>query len=139
MNRSSTRFVKWRNIGLVSLMLLSVGVQTSPAFALPATGTATSTPSQKVIDCLGDLHGTLSATPQLIPFGQTATLRWNVTVPRSCTGIGVKLYVDNQVAWLLLPFVSTFPSLTPIFPFVRTRRMGTPTATASTTARKTVS
>jgi len=81
-------------INLASMILLSLGLRVLPAYALPAGDPPQ---KEKATDCLGDLQGTISVTPQPIPLWQTATLRWNVTVPSSCTGIGVKLYVDNQV------------------------------------------
>lgn len=74
-------------------MLLTAGLRGTPAYALPATDPPQ---KEKAIECLGDLQGTLSTTPQSVNLWQTATLRWNVTVPSSCTGVGLKLYVDNQ-------------------------------------------
>ena len=88
------QLAKLVNVSMVSFILLSLGLQTSPAQALPASPPPQ---SEKALECLGDLQGTLSATPQPIPLWQSGTLRWNVTVPSSCTGVGVKLYVDNQV------------------------------------------
>lgn len=87
-------FAKLINLGMVNSMLFSLGLQITPVHALPA-----STPSsqEKAIDCLGDLQGTLSVTPQPIRLWETGTLRWNVTVPTSCTGVGIKLYVDSQL------------------------------------------
>ncbi len=82
----------WLAAGVL-LMLLTVGLHYSPAYALPIAGD----PPEKAMECLGGLQGTISATPQPVPLWQTATLKWNVTVPSSCTGIGLKLYVENQV------------------------------------------
>jgi hypothetical protein len=87
------RFTQFVRISMVSFMLLTVGLRSAPAYALPITGD----PPEKAMECLGDLQGTLSSTPQPVNLWQTATLRWNVTVPSICTGTGVKLYVDNQV------------------------------------------
>jgi hypothetical protein len=86
-------FAKFVCISTLSFMLLSIGLRCLPAYALPATDD----PPEKAIECLGDLQGTISSTPQPVNLWQTATLRWNVTVPSICTGTGVKLYVDNQV------------------------------------------
>ena len=92
--RNSLRqFAKLVHSGMVSLMLLGSGLQAPPARALPAHPPPQ---SERALECLGDFQGTISATPQPIPLGQAGTLRWNVTVPSICTGIGVKLYVDNQ-------------------------------------------
>jgi hypothetical protein len=87
------RFIKFMRISTVSFMLFTIGLRGAPAYALPATDPPA---KEKAINCLGDLQGTLSTTPQIVDFWKTATLRWNVTVPSSCTGTGVKLYVDNQ-------------------------------------------
>jgi len=77
-----------------NLTLLSLGLSSSPAHAIPAN----EPPQQEdSLDCFSDLQGAISNTPQVINLGQTATLRWNVTVPSSCTGKGVKLYVNNQL------------------------------------------
>jgi hypothetical protein len=85
---------QFMRISTLSLMLLTVGMQSAPAHALPAKPPPV---NEKALDCLGDLTGTLYATPKYIEFPKAGTLRWSVTVPSSCTGIGVKLYVDNQV------------------------------------------
>jgi len=87
-------FTKLIRGGAVSSLLFLAGLQGAPAYALPATDPPA---KEKAINCLGDLQGTLSVTPQPVNLWQTATLKWNVTVPSSCTGVGVKLYVDNQI------------------------------------------
>ena len=92
MRNGNSHFVKLTYISLLSFLLLSTSLYASLAYALRATNE----PPQKALDCLGDLQGTISA-PSQVDLWQTATLRWNVTLPSSCTGIGVKLYVDNQV------------------------------------------
>src|SRR5262245_46541105 len=89
----TSQLVKFIRISMLSFVLLGLGLRGSPAHALPATDPPL---KEKALDCLGDLQGTISATTQPVDLWKTATLRWNVTVPSGCTGIGVKLYVDNQ-------------------------------------------
>ena len=115
----NTKFLaKLVKVGMVSFMLLSLGLQASPA---QRTSGRPPSPKERAFECLGDLQGTISATPQPILLMQTGTLRWNVTVPSSCTGVGVKLYVDNQVvsptgSRTIQPIADTVLSSTPPYP-----------------------
>jgi hypothetical protein len=85
------RFAKRMSISMVSFMLLTVGLQGPPAYALPPTDE----PPERMLRCLGDAQGSISTTPQTVNLWQTATLSWNIKVPSGCGDL--KLYVDNQV------------------------------------------
>lgn len=97
-NHSVSHFAKLLHIGLVSFTLLSVGLQVSPLYALPATNVPLQEKARARL-CLSQLQGTLSATPQVVTLGQTVTLHWNVTVPSSCADADFppQLYVSGQV------------------------------------------
>ena len=97
MRASLLRVSKLMSTNLVSFLLLGVGLQASTAYALPATDP---TGQEQALDCLGDLQGTLSITPQPIRLGDPGNLQWSVTVPSNCSGVGIKLYVDNQLVSL---------------------------------------
>ena len=95
---------QFMRISTLSLMLLTVGLQTSPALALaPKTNLSNVNnlslqAKEKAAKCLNSLQGTISASPQPVEFPNPTTLSWNVTVPSTsalCTGINVKLYVDG--------------------------------------------
>ena len=43
------------------------------------------------LDCLAQVRGTLSATPQAVYAGQAATLHWSVQAPSSCSAMRVTL------------------------------------------------
>ena len=94
-NHGVSRFAQLLTIGMVSVLLLGSGLQASPALALSKEPPPDV--DEEAVVCLADLRGTLSSTPRPVPLGQTATLRWHVTVPSSCASIGVTLYVSNQV------------------------------------------
>ena len=68
------QFAKRMRIGIVSFMLLTVGLQGQPAYALPATDE----PSDQMLRCLGDAQGSLTVTPQPVDLWQNTTLSWNV-------------------------------------------------------------
>lgn len=86
---SSSPLAKLMKVSLASVMLLSSGLLTSPAHALPKD------PPEQTVDCLGDLQGSISTKDQSVNLWETSILSWNVNVPRGCTG--VKLYVDGVV------------------------------------------
>lgn len=53
-------FAKFMQIRTLSFMMLTVGLQSAPAYALPATDPPL---KQKVLECFDDLQGTLSISP----------------------------------------------------------------------------
>jgi len=73
-------------VALAVLVLAVGGRGVSPAYANPTD------PGDPDSPCLTGLHvKSFTASPSSVDLGQTATLRWNVQVPRSCAQLRLEL------------------------------------------------
>lgn len=107
MKNSIAQLSKWMHLGMISVMLLSLGFPDSPAHAI-RNGTSTPPrddgtleppdndpppPPDNTVDCFVNPQGSISITPQTINLGQSATLTWTVTVPVGCGAM--KVYING--------------------------------------------
>ena len=77
---------------LATLLALVIGAHwTAPAAALPA-GDPT---DDQVIECIGNIHATLTASASQVNLGQMTTLAWRATIPVGCAMI--RIYLDGLV------------------------------------------